>query len=195
MKYKRNKKGQFVKGFPHNKGIKRTEETRKKVSEAKKGVVPWNKGKKMSSELRKKLSESHKGKFLGKKHPNWKGGKPSCIYCGKTLSRYDATLCGKCAIEHRVISEETKMKTKESMLDKNTKENSGYDALHKWVYVRLGRPDTCEHCGANGLSGKKIHWANKSGEYKREVDDWLRLCPKCHRKYDLQNGFMKSQYI
>jgi len=34
------------------------------------------------------------------------------------------------------------------------------------------------------LTGKKIHWANKSGEYLRDKDDWIRLCCKCHKKYD-----------
>jgi len=27
-----------------------------------------------------------------------------------------------------------------------------------------------------------IHWHNISGEYKRDVSDWIRLCAKCHKK-------------
>ena len=38
----------------------------------------------------------------------------------------------------------------------------------------------------NGLSGKKINWANKSHEYKGKINDWLRLCTFCHKKYDKQ---------
>lgn len=60
----------------------------------------------------------------------------------------------------------------------------GYVGLHMWVYRNLGKPDTCEHCNTNGLSGSKIHWANKSQEYKRELDDWIRLCVSCHKTYD-----------
>lgn len=60
----------------------------------------------------------------------------------------------------------------------------GYSGLHKWVNKYLGHPDTCEHCGKSGLSGHDIHWANKSGEYKRDLTDWLRLCSVCHGKYD-----------
>ena len=52
------------------------------------------------------------------------------------------------------------------------------------IRKQLGRPDTCEHCGINGLRGLKIHWANKSREYKRDLSDWLRLCVSCHKKYD-----------
>ena len=60
----------------------------------------------------------------------------------------------------------------------------GYASLHDWVYSRLGRPTICEHCGKSGLSGRQIHWANKSGKYLRDVSDWLRLCVKCHKAYD-----------
>ena len=60
----------------------------------------------------------------------------------------------------------------------------GYRALHRWVENKLGKPTTCEECNATNLSGHNIHWANKSGEYKREVSDWIRLCPLCHKKYD-----------
>ena len=63
----------------------------------------------------------------------------------------------------------------------------GYGALHAWVKNELGQPKTCEHCGKNGLVGVKIHWANKTGEYKRDLNDWLRLCVSCHRKYDYKN--------
>ena len=59
-----------------------------------------------------------------------------------------------------------------------------YSGLHKCVNKHLGRPTTCEHCGQIDLIGRQIHWANKSQEYKRELSDWIRLCGKCHKKYD-----------
>lgn len=60
----------------------------------------------------------------------------------------------------------------------------GYRSLHNWVVLHRGTPDTCEHCYKVGLSGKKIQWANKSHQYKRELTDWIRLCVPCHRRYD-----------
>lgn len=60
----------------------------------------------------------------------------------------------------------------------------GYTGLHAWVRRQLGTPKECEHCDKDGLVGRKIHWASKSGEYKRDVDDWIRLCASCHSKYD-----------
>lgn len=62
--------------------------------------------------------------------------------------------------------------------------NVGYRSLHNWIRSKLGEPDTCEHCDDGGLIGHKIHWANKSGKYKRDKKDWIRLCAKCHKAYD-----------
>src|SRR5438128_11421542 len=58
----------------------------------------------------------------------------------------------------------------------------GYFGLHLWVNRKLGRPSLCESCKTK--KAKKFEWANKSGEYKRDLEDWLRLCTSCHRKYD-----------
>ena len=48
-----------------------SEETRKKISETKKGQTSWNKGRKASAETRKKISDATKG------HTRWKGKKHS----------------------------------------------------------------------------------------------------------------------
>ena len=61
---------------------------------------------------------------------------------------------------------------------------NAYRNLHKWIENKLGKPDTCEHCGRSNLSGKLIHWSNKSKEYTRNLNDWVRLCVKCHYHYD-----------
>lgn len=63
-----------------------------------------------------------------------------------------------------------------------------YSGLHYWLYRELGTPQECEHCGK---TEGRFTWANKSHKYKRNVNDWLRLCYSCHKKYDLQ--FLKSQ--
>ncbi len=56
----------------------------------------------------------------------------------------------------------------------------GYSGLHKWVFSQLGRPNKCEHCNKITVT----QWANKSHEYKRDLNDWLALCRDCHIKYD-----------
>ena len=82
--------------------------------------------------------------------------------------------------------------TKKKIGDANRREKNGmwkgdkvgYYGLHIWVTGHLGRPLKCEHCKKSGLKGRQIHWANKSGEYKRDLADWIRLCVPCHKKYD-----------
>ena len=56
----------------------------------------------------------------------------------------------------------------------------GYQALHDWVKVRRGRAKECAYCG----NKKRVQWANKSHEYKRDIKDWVQLCQKCHGAYD-----------
>ena len=62
-------------------------------------------------------------------------------------------------------------------------DNVGYMALHTWVRRKLGTPSICMHC-QKIFTGRNIQWANKSHMYKRDVNDWIRLCTPCHRKYD-----------
>jgi len=58
---------------PWNRGIPRTEEEKKKMSENRKGIRAWNKGKTgvYSEETMRKFSESKKGKYVGEKNPNF----------------------------------------------------------------------------------------------------------------------------
>ncbi|MCP4764450.1 MAG: GIY-YIG nuclease family protein [archaeon] len=57
-------------------GVKRSDETRKKISDSKKGKYTGEKshlwGKKRSESTRKKISESHKGKRTGNKNPRYR---------------------------------------------------------------------------------------------------------------------------
>lgn len=64
-------------------------------------------------------------------------------------------------------------------------DNAGYSALHKWIIRYLGQPTVCKFCGKISL---RLHWANKSGKYKRDLSDWIRLCSKCHWKHDGKIG-------
>ncbi|NCD07107.1 MAG: hypothetical protein EOL97_13395 [Spirochaetia bacterium] len=48
-------------------------ETRKKISNSLKGIIPWNKGKKMSDEFRKKISNNLKERQFKENNPIWKG--------------------------------------------------------------------------------------------------------------------------
>lgn len=80
------------------------------------------------------------------------------------------------------------LKMPEIMSEKNPMwkgDKVSYRTLHRWVVSHRGQPDTCEYCKTSGLVNKKIHWANISRLYKRDLDDWMRLCAKCHKAYDM----------
>jgi len=64
-------------------------------------------------------------------------------------------------------------------------EEAGYRVKHHWANKYLGKPRKCTFCKKDNLTGHNIHWANISGEYKRIEEDWIRLCAKCHKNYDL----------
>lgn len=59
-----------------------------------------------------------------------------------------------------------------------------YNSIHHWVAGRLGRPKTCSECSLSSDNSRQFHWANVSGEYKRDLSDWKRLCVSCHLKFD-----------
>ena len=63
-------------------------------------------------------------------------------------------------------------------------DSASYTAKHTWVRNNYGRATRCEHCG----SRKNVHWANISGEHKRDRKDWKQLCVSCHRIYDYSRG-------
>ena len=68
----------------------------------------------------------------------------------------------------------------------------GYDALHQWIYRHKGKPIICEFCGSKD---RKLTWANKSGNYKRNLSDFMSLCYSCHKKFDLERTNRYHQFF
>jgi hypothetical protein len=64
-------------------------------------------------------------------------------------------------------------------------ENACYSGIHAWVIRWKGHPDKCEVCGVGGFTGYKIQWANIDHKYRRVLDDYIRMCAKCHFAYDV----------
>lgn len=65
--------------------------------------------------------------------------------------------------------------------------SSEYRRVHIWIERQLGTPSKCVRCSIPSRT-TKYHWANISGEYKKDVNDWIRLCPSCHWKMDGRNA-------
>jgi len=72
----------------------------------------------------------------------------------------------------------------------------GYNALHTWVRTRKEMTGTCSECGESPqpvtytrksgqvITRRMTEWANISGEYRRDVDDYRELCKPCHIRFD-----------
>ena len=135
----------------------------------KKGYTPWNKG----------IKQTYQNGMLGKS--SWNKGKkmsPETIEKNRL-----AQLGSKHSLETKLKMREHGQKSEKNVNWKGTE--VGYRALHYWIERQLGKPTKCEHCSKDNLYSKAIHWANKSGEYRRDITDWIRLCVSCHAKYDV----------
>ena len=58
--------------------------------------------------------------------------------------------------------------------------NTEYRMLHAQVQAQLGKPNICVIC--NTTEAPRFHWANISGDYKKDLSDWRRLCVRCHKR-------------
>jgi hypothetical protein len=71
-------------------------------------------------------------------------------------------------------------------------EKAGKKAKHEWISVNYGKPNYCEHC--KRTDRKKYEWANIDHKYRRVIEDFIRLCVSCHRKYDYEYNGRKTRW-
>lgn len=103
--------------------------------------------------------------------------KRHCLGCKKQFETYQRKQ-QFCSLECRDVNF-TQRKAECANAWKGDK--ASYSAIHKWIAYTFEKLDACEHCKIN----TNLDWANKSGRYLREREDWLVLCRKCHKKYDM----------
>lgn len=126
-----------------------------------------------------------------------------CLDCNKSLKDYRSSRCKSCSNSFK--GKESGFKDGNIPWNKNKKlpyqiwnkgikmemvtgdkhyawkgDQAGYKALHEWVVKNLGKAFWCTWC----FSMVNIEWANLSHQYKRDINDWIQLCVKCHRNYD-----------
>ena len=101
----------------------------------------------------------------------WKRGEPQ-----KYINGHNA--------KGRTLSEETKRRVGASHFGEKSVtwkgDDADYNTIHRWLRKHFPKTGRCEHCGLD----KKTDWANRSGDYRRDRDDYLELCRSCHVKYD-----------
>lgn len=166
-----------------------TEEWRKNISKSLKGRTVWNKG-------TKGLVKPNKGSFKKGQIPFNKGKK------GVMPTPWNKGV---------PISEETRQKIRSTRKNREDSYNYpakekhwnwkaddvGYRAVHRWLVRTYGRSNICEKClqkpGLTKNGKSKIQWANKTGKYLRDREDWIQLCISCHWKYDKRVENLKKQ--
>lgn len=55
-----------------------------------------------------------------------------------------------------------------------------YRVIHRWINRVATKTGTCSRCGEERLT----QWANLSGNYRRDVNDFAEMCVPCHSRYD-----------
>lgn len=139
----------------------------------------------------------------GKNHPMY-GKKHS----PETIAKMSASH------KKQIISPETREKMRQTMLGKKPKnldwlhsfnkgekhgnwkgDNVKHAALHSWVYRWKEKATHCLHCKATSEE-KRLTWANIDHKYRRNLDDFIPLCYKCHQAYDVKynNWRIKSRF-
>lgn len=123
------------------------------------------------------MIRNSKGQFVKGSPAYWKGKSFSSEYKEK-LSVAHKTLNAKGEnlppLQTGATPWNKGMKTRDSVSDKY------YSYIHRWIAKEKVKPGRCERC----TSDLKIEWANISHEYKKDTNDWIALCKKCHTNYD-----------
>lgn len=117
-------------------------------------------GKKLTKAHRKKLSEAKRGYF------------PSHLYTPEVLAKIE---------KNRVMPKPRYQEDHHNWKG----DEAGYVAIHNEIRRIKGTPSICEFCKTK--AAKKYEWANIDHLYTRNPDDYIRLCTKCHRNYDMGN--------
>lgn len=71
-------------------------------------------------------------------------------------------------------------------------EDASYYAKHMWIAKHYGKASCCENPKCKSVNPKRFEWANISGEYHRDREDYKQMCPSCHRRMDIGNFCRKG---
>lgn len=181
--YERDERGHFLRGFPHNKGVKRSDEYKKRRSEISKRYKP-------SEETKKKISEALKGRVFSK----------------ETREKLSKALKGKQNSLGRRVSEEMRRKQSESQKGSlapgwkggvssvNEKARRGLD-FNLWREAVFARDNwTCQATGVRGGKLHPHHLQNFSQypELRFAIDNGITLSEKAHKEFHDTYGYQNN---
>ena len=112
----------------------------------------------------------------------------NCLTCGKKFSHFNFTKKNNPRFcSQKCVVNSTQFKKGECENEKNSQwkgTNASYTASHHWIARKRGKPHYCEHCKRSDLPHRSYNWANIDHKYNRNIKDYIRLCVRCHKKYD-----------
>lgn len=169
-------------------------ESKRKLSESKKGKPAWNKGVRMSEEQKRKLSEISKGihrspntefkreQFLGDKNP------AKQLLVRKKISE------AKIGLPHFNQRGENHGQWKGGVTPINEKirKNLEYTIWSKAVFSRDNW--TCKKCGARGgkLHSHHIYNFADFSNLRTSIDNGITLCKNCHKNFHKLHGLKNT---
>ncbi|OYY99536.1 MAG: hypothetical protein B7Y37_13680 [Sphingobacteriia bacterium 28-36-52] len=65
------------------------------------------------------------------------------------------------------------------------KHDKEYFRIHNWISYHHGKANKCENENCESVNPKRFEWALLKGkDYAKNRNNYIMLCPSCHRKYD-----------
>jgi 5-methylcytosine-specific restriction endonuclease McrA len=118
----------------------------------------------------------------GEKHPNWRGGKPKCLDCGKKLGSYQSNRCKPCMGNKNRMENNPNWKNGDEK--KRIRSSPEYVSWRTAVFERDNY--TCRGCGKRGcyLEAHHIKSFAKHPDLRFVVNNGITYCPKCHAEND-----------
>ena len=195
----RNNKGQFIKGHKNflkehteetkkkmsqtKKGCVFTDEHKKKLSEAHKGKTTWNKGRKLSPEHKEALSIAHKGVKLSGSHKRAiskakKGIKPKNF--GSFYKKYSLNNFGV---------NSNWWKGGITPENKKIRKSKEFKLWREEIFIRDDW--TCQNCKKRGCEIHPHHIKPfaRYPELRFDIENGITLCKKCHNKFHRIYGY------
>jgi hypothetical protein len=122
-------------------------------------------------------------------HPAWKGGKPSCLGCGKQVSNYDKMRCRGCYKSHNRGENHHAFKFEKVSPENVTIRNS--QQYREWRSSIFAKYDyRCAVCSvrAKNLNAHHLDSFHAFPEKRFDLDNGVCLCSRHHMDFHRQYG-------
>jgi hypothetical protein len=76
------------------------------------------------------------------------------------------------------------------------KKEKEYFRIHNWLSYHHGKANKCENESCESVNPKRYEWALLKGkDYAKDRNNYIMLCPSCHRIYDYTDKQKQKQSL